>query len=110
MLSFVNRLALISASLILTRFEALLNKSFPLNDIIRLYGVFDGPIKLDSWNVSINSVGWTSFGINESGGLSWNFNFPEGTGYYYFYSIAKRENWDDESPPSSYDSICYYNP
>jgi len=80
------------------------------NDIIRLYGVFDGPIKLDSWNVSINSVGWTSFGINESGGLSWNFNFPEGTGYYYFYSIAKRENWDDESAPSSYDTSCYYNP
>jgi len=79
------------------------------NDIIRLYGVFDGPINLDSWNVSVNSVGWTSFGINESGGLSWNFNFPEGTGYYYFYSIAKRENWDDESAPSSYDTSCYYN-
>jgi len=80
------------------------------NDKIRLYGDFNGPIKLEGWNVSVNSVGWSSFGINESGVLSWNFDFPENKGYYYFYSIAKRENWDDESPPSNYDTICYYEP
>ncbi len=41
---------------------------------------------------------------------SWDFNFPNGTGYYEFYSIGKKTSVSDEIPPSSADTICYYNP
>ena len=40
---------------------------------------------------------------------SWNFDFPNSTGYYEFYSISKNFK-DTESTPSSADAICYYNP
>ena len=40
---------------------------------------------------------------------SWNFNFPNGTGYYEFYSIGKKTGESDETPPSSADARCRYN-
>ena len=39
----------------------------------------------------------------------WSFNFPNGTGYYEFYSIGKY-NDDTEEAPENADTICYYNP
>ncbi len=41
---------------------------------------------------------------------SWNFNFPNGTGYYEFYSIAEDNSSNMELAPSSDDASCYYNP
>jgi len=38
---------------------------------------------------------------------SWNFNFPNGTGYYEFYSIAKSAI-ETEIAPSEPDAICNY--
>ena len=39
---------------------------------------------------------------------SWNFNFPNGTGYYEFYSIAIDHSGQVENPPSQKDAMCYY--
>jgi len=39
----------------------------------------------------------------------WNFNFPNSTGYYEFYSIA-RNLGDVEPAPDEADAACYYNP
>ncbi|MCK5260779.1 MAG: DUF2341 domain-containing protein [Thermoplasmatales archaeon] len=39
---------------------------------------------------------------------NWSFDFPEGTGYYEFYSIGKESGSADETPPASADAICYY--
>ena len=40
---------------------------------------------------------------------SWNFNFPNGTGYYEFYSIGKKTGEDDETPPLVADARCRFN-
>ncbi len=37
---------------------------------------------------------------------SWNFDFPNDTGYYEFYSIGKKSGSSDETPPSSADARC----
>jgi hypothetical protein len=39
---------------------------------------------------------------------SWNFNFPNSTGYYEFYSIGKKSLYPDETTPGSADAICKY--
>jgi FlaG/FlaF family flagellin (archaellin) len=38
----------------------------------------------------------------------WSFDFPEGEGYYEFYSIGKKSGYSDELPPSSADASCHY--
>jgi len=83
------------------------------NDTIRLYGIFDGPSKLSSWNVTIDTSGeWTSFGTDTTSGdgWSWDFNFPEGEGYYWFFSIGRKNGWEDEEEPYTFDENCYYKP
>jgi len=40
---------------------------------------------------------------------SWTFVFPNGTGYYQFYSIGKKTGSSDEPAPTTADAICYYN-
>jgi len=41
---------------------------------------------------------------------NWSFDFPNGTGYYEFYSIGKKSGSQDENTPASADTICRYNP
>jgi hypothetical protein len=38
----------------------------------------------------------------------WNFNFPNGYGYYWFYSIAVDLNDNKEDTPSTADARCHY--
>jgi len=40
---------------------------------------------------------------------SWNFNFPNGSGYYEFYSIGKKTGEEDETAPANADARCRYN-
>ena len=40
---------------------------------------------------------------------SWNFNFPNGTGYYEFYSIGKKTGLPNEVTPLTADAKCFYN-
>ena len=60
-----------------------------------------------------SSIDWTlwadSSNPDTSSPWSWSFDFPNGTGYYEFYSIGTYDN-DSESAPSSADAICKYNP
>ncbi|RLB74654.1 MAG: hypothetical protein DRH15_15205, partial [Deltaproteobacteria bacterium] len=53
---------------------------------------------------------WVSFGTDTSSPWQWSFNFPNGTGYYEFYSIATDNADNTESAPASKDAMCYYNP
>ncbi|MBU0497641.1 MAG: DUF2341 domain-containing protein [Candidatus Thermoplasmatota archaeon] len=41
---------------------------------------------------------------------SWEFNFPNSTGYYDFYSIGKKSGSIDEAAPNFVDAICHFNP
>ena len=46
---------------------------------------------------------------DESSPWSWDFNFPNGTGYYQFYSMAQREIPEEtEIAPNEADAICNY--
>jgi len=58
------------------------------------------------------SINWTQW-INpanpdEEYPWAWLFNFPEGTGYYEFYSIGKITGQEVETPPSVADARCRY--
>jgi len=39
---------------------------------------------------------------------SWDFDFPNGTGYYEFYSIGQKSGFPSEEPPSSPDTTTQY--
>jgi len=39
---------------------------------------------------------------------TWDFNFPNSTGYYEFYSIGQKTGSTDESAPGSADALCFY--
>jgi hypothetical protein len=57
-------------------------------------------------NIGIN---WTSFGTDISSSWQWSFIFPNGPGYYEFYSIGKKSGSVDEVAPGGADAICDYN-
>jgi hypothetical protein len=58
----------------------------------------------------INWSYWVNIGNPDfSYPWSWNFNFPNGTGYYEFYSIGVKTGEDDETPPLVADARCRYN-
>jgi hypothetical protein len=62
-------------------------------------------------NSSDNSTwsGWTQFGVDPASPWSWNFNFPDGDGYYEFYSIANDILGNPESAKSVNETICAYD-
>ncbi len=39
---------------------------------------------------------------------SWNFDFPNGDGYYEFYSIGQKSGFPPEEPPSTKDTMAHY--
>ena len=52
---------------------------------------------------------WIEDTIDSLSPWSWDFNFPNGTGYYEFYSIGKKSGLPDETAPGIADAICYFN-
>ena len=77
-----------------------------------------------TYQMTANQDSFVSFDSEESSGWmiwsdasnpdtespwSWNFNFPNGTGFYEFYSIGKLTDTADETAPSSADAICLYD-
>ncbi|MEM2583068.1 MAG: hypothetical protein QW519_01720 [Candidatus Thermoplasmatota archaeon] len=51
---------------------------------------------------------WTFFEKDEVAPWQWNFNFPDGEGYYEFYSIANDTAGNMESAPANADAIAGY--
>jgi hypothetical protein len=65
----------------------------------------------DSWvsfNITLNNTlnGWQKFSTDTSYPWSWNFTFPNGFGYYEFYSIGKKAGSSDEEAPAIRDALC----
>ncbi len=62
---------------------------------------------------TVSVINWTEWNDitnpDENSPWSWDFDFPNGEGYYEFYSIGKKSGLSDESAPSSADAICKYN-
>ena len=71
-----------------------------LDSVILWYHYSTDNSSWDGWmeNVTDASVPW-----------NWNFNFPNGTGYYEFHSIGKKSGLPDETAPSTADAICFFN-
>jgi hypothetical protein len=70
---------------------------------------------VSSWvafNITQNTSqgGWKKFSVDSSYPWSWNFNFPNGTGYYEFFSIGQKTGSSSEPTPLTCDALCYYNP
>ena len=63
--------------------------------------------------VSYSGIDWTEWSDtnnpDEESPWSWGFYFPEGEGYYEFYSIGRYSS-GTEAAPGSADASCYYNP
>ena len=52
---------------------------------------------------------WTYFGKDATPPYSWNFNFPNGEGYYEFYTIANDTAGNTEAAPSQADESAGYD-
>jgi len=88
-------------------------------------GTSTGDTNMNSWNIDYAMLHtWDSFGgphghdwiswsdasnPDTSAPWSWIFNFPDGTGYYEFYSIG-RYGSNIEAAPGVADASCQYNP
>jgi len=71
-------------------------------------------IMLHNWNSTTgNGINWIMWNNasnpDTSSPWSWEFDFPNSTGYYEFYSIGKKFGEEDENPPIGADAICYFN-
>jgi hypothetical protein len=65
------------------------------------------------YRFSSNNASWggyTSYSVDTASPWSWSFTFPNGTGYYQFYSIAKDNATIIESAPGSADTTAGYDP
>ncbi|MFO8078029.1 MAG: LamG-like jellyroll fold domain-containing protein [Thermoplasmatota archaeon] len=51
---------------------------------------------------------WMQYATDMNSPWSWDFSFPNGTGYYQFYSIGEYDG-NVEAAPSTADAFCYYN-
>jgi len=106
-------------------FTEWLNESegFDLSDNLKIRWVCDASGDADFLfldNIYINAtyagngISWRKWdnpaqNPDESYPWSWNFNFPNGTGYYEFYSIGNISGSPNETAPISADAICVYN-
>ncbi len=52
---------------------------------------------------------WTSYGIDAAEPWNWTFDFPNGEGYYEFYSIANDTANNTELAPAIADASCAYD-
>ena len=60
-------------------------------------------------NSSITWMAWNTAGNPDTSyPWSWSFDFPNGTGYYKFYSLGKRSGSADEIIPDTPDAQCHY--
>ena len=61
---------------------------------------------------SANNVTWGAWTLQGLTGVrpwNWTFSFPEGEGYYAFYSIARDDLGNEEPPPIAPDALAAYD-
>jgi hypothetical protein len=52
---------------------------------------------------------WTNFGLDTTEPWNWTFGFPDGQGYYEFYSIANDTAGNTEVAPATAETDCAYD-
>lgn len=84
------------------------------NNITDEYVLYAIGYQDDSWvtfNITMNGTfndGWIGYNIDSVYPWSFDFNFPNGTGYYEFYSIGVKAGNGTEDTPASKDAMCHY--
>lgn len=74
------------------------------------WAAFTVAIKPESSSTGYDWAVWSdTSNPDTSSPWSWSFDFPNGTGYYEFYSIGKKTGLSDETAPGTADEICYLN-
>jgi hypothetical protein len=68
-----------------------------------------GSVENLSVTVGIDNSNWSEFGTDSAHPWSWSFNFPNGTGYYEFYTVGNKSGWPNETKPDNADALCKYN-
>ena len=60
------------------------------------------------WGNGSDWMVWSNASNPDSGSpWGWDFDFPNGTGYYEFYSIGNKSGSPNETAPINADAICY---
>lgn len=73
--------------------------------------VYIDEIYINASNCSaIDWIAWTDSGNPDSSSpWIWDFDFPNGPGYYEFYSMGKKTGLTDEVAPGTADASCTFN-
>ena len=58
---------------------------------------------------NISWGGWSDFGVDNTDPFQWTFTFPDGTGFYEFYTRGTDDAGNVEAAPGSADDIILYN-
>jgi hypothetical protein len=67
-------------------------------------------IYIVKWQISLaQESSWYEYDIDTAAPWSWDFNFPNGPGYYEFCSIGRKAGESDETFPVSDDAKCFFN-
>lgn len=80
-------------------------------------------VTVEDWNTGVKNLtlyyrysddnsswsDWTKFGAKVTSPWQWDFDFPEGEGYYEFYSIAVDNANNSEDSKSSAGAVCGYS-
>ena len=97
-------------------FDSSVNSSFAIkfqqydNYQIDIGQNWDGRVWDDIYiNFTTDWIEWSNTSNpDKNSPWSWDFDFPNGDGYYEFYSIGKKAGSPDETAPASADARCYY--
>jgi len=76
--------------------------------LIRKYTSNEPSVSIGSEEERSDTTSWELFGVDTSSPWQWNFNFPDGQGYYEFYSIGKYGE-NSENASVSADAMCHYS-
>jgi len=72
-------------------------------------GVLSSTNVSDIYLAGTTELAWNEYNVDTASPWSWEFDFPNGTGYYQFCSIGKKSGSPDEIIPDTPDAICIYN-
>jgi len=82
--------------------NATANDNIGLNNVtLYYYNSTDNSTFAGPWSFGVDTDPWV--------GVSWNFSFPNASGYYRFYSIATDNASLTESAPLNNDTLCGYD-
>ena len=70
------------------------------NSVEPTYSIGNEVVSWVEWNNGSNP--------DTSSPWSWDFDFPDGNGYYEFYSIGNKSGSPNETTPDSADGKCYF--